>query len=128
MADTTFIVHSDWLMNIANLDVEQQDKIIAEIIRYGTNLEPKHEDDAIVQAFVNMVKGSIDYSKDKYEKKIEKGTSAGREKKINEQEVWKLAKEGKKSNEIASILNCSKSSIDHCEGWKHRKEETFFVF
>lgn len=128
MADTTFIVHSDWLMNIANLDVEQQDKIIAEIIRYGTDLEPKHEDDAIVQAFVNMVKGSIDYSKDKYAKKVEKGTSAGREKKINEQEVWKLAKEGKKSNEIASILNCSKSSIDHCEGWKHRKEEAFFVF
>jgi hypothetical protein len=87
MADTTFIVHSDWLMNIANLDVEQQDKIIVEIIRYGTDLEPKHEDDVIVQAFVNMVKGSIDYSKDKYAKKVEKGASAGREKKINEQEV-----------------------------------------
>lgn len=128
MADTTFIVHSDWLMNIANLDVEQQDKIIAEIIRYGTGLNPRHEDDVIVQAFVNMVKGSIDYSKDKYAKKIEKGTSAGREKKINEQEVWKLAREGKKSDEIASILNCSKSSIDHCEGWKRRNEEAFFVF
>jgi DNA-binding CsgD family transcriptional regulator len=33
----------------------------------------------------------------------------------------RLALEGKNSTEIAEILGVSKSSIDHCEGWKKRK-------
>ena len=80
MTDITFVVHSEWLDCIANLPVEQQDKIIAEIIRYGTGVEMAHSDDAITQAFVNMVKGRIDYSKDKYAQKVEAGTTAGRKK------------------------------------------------
>ena len=65
MADKTFIIHSDWLQNIAQMPLEQQDKIIAEIVRYGTEMEMQYEDDAIVQMAVNFVKGAIDYSKDK---------------------------------------------------------------
>lgn len=127
--DTTFIVHSEWLDNIGNLSIEQQDKIIAEIIRYGTGKELAHADDAITQAFVNMVKGRIDYSKDKYAQKVEAGNNAGRKKKINDADVWNLAhNEGKRSEEIAEILECSKSAVDHSAGWKQRNEEIFFSF
>lgn len=129
MADVTFIVHSEWLENIANLSVEQQDKIIAEIIRYGTGCEMAHTDDAITQAFVNMVKSRIDYSKDKYAQKVEAGTTSGRKKKVSDSEIWNLAhNEGKKSEEIANILGCSKSAVDHSNGWKQRNEEAFFAF
>ena len=69
----TFIIHRDWLKNIEGLPVEQQDKIIAEIVRYGVEMDSQHNDDPITQAFVNMVKGSIDFSKDKYSQKIEAG-------------------------------------------------------
>lgn len=111
MADITFVVHSEWLDCIANLSVEQQDKIIAEIIRYGTGVEMMHGEDAITQAFVNMVKGRIDYSKDKYAQKVEAGTTAGRKRKVSDNEIWNLAhNEGKKSEEIANILGCSKSA------------------
>jgi transposase len=36
-----------------------------------------------------------------------------------------LAKEGKSSTEIATVLGISKSSVDHSDGWKNRKEDTF---
>ncbi len=65
MADT-FIVHKEWLDNIAGLPIEQQDKVIGEFVRYGVGLDSAHNDDAVVQAFVNMLKGRIDYSKEKY--------------------------------------------------------------
>lgn len=129
MSDTTFIVHSDWLTNIANLDIEQQDKIIAEIIRYGTGITSAHPEDAVTQAFVNMVKGSIDYSKDKYAQKVEGGNTAGRKKKVDDNVIWNLAhNENKKSEEIAQILGCSKSAVDHSDGWKKRAEMEFFAF
>ena len=50
--DITFIVHREWLDSIKNLPIEQQDKIIAEFVRYGTDLGLKHPDDALTQSFV----------------------------------------------------------------------------
>ena len=117
MADVTFIVHSDWLENIQDLSVEQQDKVIADIVRYGTGKELMHDDDPMIRSLVNMVKGSIDYSKDKYAAKTQ---SPGRKKSVNEEAITELVKQGKKSAEIAEILGISKSSVDHSEAWKNR--------
>ena len=39
--------------------------------------------------------------------------------------IYDLAKQGKKSGEIAEILGVSKSSIDHSDGWKNRKNDEF---
>ena len=124
MADT-FIVHKEWLDNIAGLPIEQQDKVIGEFVRYGVGLDSAHSDDAVVQAFVNMLKGRIDYSKEKYQQKVDMSKTAGRKKKVDNQQIYDLAREGKTSTEIATILNVSKSSIDHSDGWKNRKEDTF---
>lgn len=80
MADITFVVHGEWLDNIKNLPLEQQDKIIGDLVRYGVERDPAHSNDPVISAFVNMVKGSIDYSKIKYsEKKF-----GGRKKKIDD--------------------------------------------
>lgn len=117
MADVTFIVHSDWLENIQDLSVEQQDKVIADIVRYGTGKQLMHDDDPMIRSLVNMVKGSIDYSKDKYAAKAQ---SPGRKKAVNEEAITELVKQGKKSAEIAEILGISKSSVDHSEAWKNR--------
>ena len=124
MADT-FIVHKEWLDNIAGLPLEQQDKVIGEFVRYGVGLDSAHNDDAVVQAFVNMLKGRIDYSKEKYQQKVDMSKTAGRKKKINDQQIYDLAKSGKTSTEIASMLEVSKSTVDHSEGWKRRKENEF---
>lgn len=124
MADT-FIVHKEWLENIAGLPVEQQDKVIGEFVRYGVGLESAHSDDVVVQAFVNMLKGRIDYSKDKYQQKVDMSKTAGRKKKVNDEQIFKLAKSGKTSTEIANMLEISKSTVDHSEGWKRRKDEEF---
>lgn len=119
--DVTFIVHREWLDSIKNLPIEQQDKIIAEFVRYGTDLGLKHPDDALTQSFVNILKSRIDFSKNKYEKKVQAGKSAGRKKKVDDDEILRLALGGMKSAEIAEKLGVSKSTIDHSDGWKKRK-------
>jgi DNA-binding NarL/FixJ family response regulator len=118
--DVTFIVHREWLDSIKNLPIEQQDKIIAEFVRYGTDLGLKHPDDALTQSFVNILKSRIDFSKNKYEKKVQAGKSAGRKKKVDDDEILRLALGGMKSAEIAEKLGVSKSTIDHSDGWKRR--------
>lgn len=40
-----FIFLREWLDSISNLDITIQDKIIGEIVRYGTNADMVHEDD-----------------------------------------------------------------------------------
>ena len=102
--DVTFIVHREWLDSIKNLPIEQQDKIIAEFVRYGTDLGLKHPDDALTQSFVNILKSRIDFSKNKYEKKVQAGKSAGRKKKVDDDEILRLALGGMKSAEIAEKL------------------------
>ena len=118
--DVTFIVHREWLDSIKNLPIEQQDKIIAEFVRYGTDLGLKHLDDALTQSFVNILKSRIDFSKNKYEKKVQAGKSTGRKKKVDDDEILRLALGGMKSAEIAEKLGVSKSTIDHSDGWKRR--------
>lgn len=123
--NVTFIMHKAWLENIRGLPLEQQDQVIAEIVRYGVEMESQHNDDPVVQAFVNMVKGSIDHTKDKYQQKLDMSKTAGRKKKINDEEIYSLAREGKSSSEIAELLGYSKSSVDHSDGWKNRKDGGF---
>lgn len=122
MADVTFVIHKDWLDSIAGLPVEQQDKIIAEIVRYGTESELQYGDDSFVMAFVNLLKNRIDYSKNQYSQKIEKAKKAGRKKKIDDDEILRLAREGYSAQDISEFLGCTKTSIYHSDGWKKRKE------
>ena len=74
-----------------------------------------------------MLKGRIDYSKNQYAQKVEQGTKGGRPKKVNSEEIYRLAREGKTAQEIANTLGCSKTAIDHDEGWKNRKNDSFLL-
>ena len=123
--DITFIFHSDWLDNIQELPVDIQEKVIAEIVRYGTGRELEHTDDMIVSMAVNFVKKSIDFSKSKYEDKRTNGQNNGRVKKVNDYEVWKLASQGWTAQKVADELGVSKATVDHSLGWKERKNPNF---
>lgn len=125
MADTTFIVHSDWLDSLKDLPIEEQDKIIADTVRYGLEREIIHGNDPRVQAFVKMKSKDIDYSKEKYEQKKYMAQGAGRKKMIDDRAIWELAQQGNTSAKIAEILGVSKSSVDHSIGWKKRREFLF---
>lgn len=125
MAIDTFIVHKEWLDSITSLPLETQDKIIAEFVRYGCGLELMHPEDAVAASFVNILKNRIDYSKEQYAKKVVMGKTAGAKKKVDDRQVYELAREGRSSAEIAQLLNVSKSSIDHSDGWRNRKDDDF---
>jgi predicted transcriptional regulator len=120
-----FVFYGDWYANIKALPVEVQDKIIADIVRYGIDEELAHNDDITVSMAVNFTKRAIDESKAKYQLKVENGKINGRSKKINDNDIYELARAGKKSAEIAVELGISKSAVDHSEGWKNRKNDNF---
>lgn len=121
----TFIVRGEWLDNIETLPLDMQDKVIAEIVRYGTRRATKYDDEPIIFSIVNGYKGRIDSTITDYENKVSMSKTAGRKKKLDNQKVYALAQEGKTAQEIADELGVSKSSIDKSEGWKNRKEEHF---
>ena len=124
MADVTFIVHKDWLTAIEALPIEQQDAVIAELVRYGTELPAKHEDDPIITSMVNLVKGKIDYSKDKYAQKVGGGKNGGRKCKFPPKQIYEVAQEHMDDAQaVADIIGCSKSTVEHSDGWRRRKEK-----
>lgn len=124
MADT-FVFYGEWIDNIKDLPVEEQDKIIADIVRYGTRKELQHENDTYASAIVNMLKGRIDRNIYEYEKKVEMSKTAGRKKKVNDKQIYDMAREGKTASQIALELGCSKATVDKNEGWKNRKIDNF---
>ena len=122
MAVNSFVFKRKWIEKIAALPVEQQDQIIAEIARYGVGLPLQRDSDAYIASMVKLVTDEIDFSKEKYQERLVMSQFAGRKKKVDDEQVLRLALEGKNSTEIAEILGVSKSSIDHSEGWKKRKK------
>ena len=125
MSLNRFVFYGEWLDNIKDLPLDVQDKIIAEIVRYGTDMERQYTDNVMVSMAVNFTKGAIDNSKNEYLKKIEAGNNYGRKKVASDEEIHALAIQGKKSSEIADILGIGKSTVDHSEGWKQRKDKEF---
>ena len=121
----TFIVRGEWLDNIETLPLDMQDKVIAEIVRYGTRKATQYDDDPVIFSIVNGYKGRIDSTITDYENKVSMSKTSGRKKKLDSQKVYALAREGKTAQEIADELGVSKSSIDKSEGWKNRREEHF---
>lgn len=121
----TFVFYGEWIDNIKDLPIEEQDKIIADIVRYGTRKELQHENDTYASAIVNMLKGRIDNNIYEYEKKVEMSKTAGRKKKVNDKQIYDMAREGKTANQIALELGCSKATVDKNEGWKNRKIDNF---
>ena len=120
-----FVFYGEWIDNIKKLPVEEQDRIIADIVRYGIGEDPAHAEDPMVQSFVNFSKGAIDKSKGDYLQKIAAGKKFGRKKSIDDAAIWSLAQEGLSSADIAVKLSISKSSVDHRDGWRQRKNTNF---
>lgn len=82
----------------------------------------RRDGDAYIASMVKLVTDEIDFSKEKYQERLVMSQFAGRKKKVDDEQILRLALTGKNSTEIAEILGVSKSSIDHSEGWKRRKE------
>lgn len=116
------ILFSDWLDSFKDLPIEQQDKIIADTVRYGLGRDQIYATDPIVTSFVKMKSRDIDNLKERYEQKKIMAQKAGRKKSVDDEAIFKLAYEGKSSAEIAQILGISKSSVDHSDGWRDRKK------
>lgn len=121
----TFVMRGEWIDNIATLPPEIQDKVLADIVRFGTGRPTLYDDDPIVFSLVNGYKGSMTNTTNEYLKKIEMSKTAGRKKKISDQRVYELAREGKTAQQVADELGVSKSAIDKSDGWKNRKNDDF---
>ena len=121
----TFIMRGEWIDNISTLPAEIQDKVLADIVRFGTGRATLYDNDPIVFSLVNGYKGSMVNTTNDYKKKIEMSKSAGRKKKIDDKQIYDLAKAGKTAQEVADALGISKSAVDKSDGWRNRKNEEF---
>lgn len=121
----TFVFRGEWIDNIEKMPEEMQDKILADMVRYGTRREMKYKDDPIISSLVNMVKGGIDHTIGEYEKKLEMSKTAGRKKTFDDNIIYDMAREGKTAQEIAKELGCSKSTVDKSDGWRFRKDDNW---
>lgn len=121
----TFVMRGEWIDNISTLPPEIQDKVLADIVRFGTGRETLYDNDPIVFSLVNGYKGSMINTTNEYLKKVEMSKGAGRKKKIDDQRVYELAREGKTAQEVADELGVSKSAIDKNDGWRNRKNDEF---
>lgn len=127
MADVTFIFHSDWLDCIQGMSIEQQDQIIGDIVRYGTRRDLQHEDDGTISMAVNFCKSKIDFSVNKYLEKVENGKKNGsKNKKYTDEMIYNAAQGESNSAAVATKLGCSKSTVDHNDGWLKRNENLNF--
>ena len=124
-----FVFYGEWLENIKGLPVEEQMKIVYDMVQYGTGNEPQFQDDPMVMMGLNFVKGAIEKSKQDYINKVNNGNNYGRKRVVDDNEIYNLAKNGMSSAQISEELGISKSSVDHSAGWKRRKEKDVeFVF
>ena len=124
-----FVFYGEWLENIKGLPVEEQMKIVYDMVQYGTGNEPQFQDDPMVMMGLNFVKGAIEKSKQDYINKVNNGNNYGRKRVVDDNEIYNLAKNGMSSIQISEELGISKSSVDHSAGWKRRKEkDAEFVF
>ena len=121
----TFVFHREWFEDIKELPIEQQMKIVYDMCRKGTNLEPIYEDDIMVKSFVNILSRNVNSSKDAYLAKVNMSKTAGRKKKYSDEEIYNLAREGKTVTEIAYKLGCSTSTVSHSEGYRNRNNKDF---
>ena len=55
----TFIMRGEWIDNISTLPAEIQDKVLADIVRFGTGRPTLYDNDPIVFSLVNGYKGSM---------------------------------------------------------------------
>jgi len=99
-----------------------QDEIIADLVRYGCRIPTVYDDIPQISSYVNLLKGRIDFSIDKYNAKV--GNSGGKKESQNEL-IWRLARTPMTAQKIADELGCSKSKIDHSEGWKQRGNDNY---
>ena len=124
-----FVFYGEWLENIKGLPIEEQMKIVYDMVQYGTGNEPQFQDDPMVMMGLNFVKGAIERSKQDYINKVNNGNNYGRKRVVINSEIYNLAKSGMNSTQISEELGISKSSVDHSEGWRKRKEKDVeFVF
>lgn len=124
-----FVFRKDWgdKLREAGLSKEEEKDFIARIVWYGLygEYEPI-EGNGFANAWLKSIIDQIDYSKDKYQQKVNGGEFGGRESKVEDYKLKSLIAEGKSAIKIAEILGVSKDTIYHNEIWKKRKENKMY--
>lgn len=119
----TFIFRKEWLDNIERLDIGTQDQIISDLARYGAGLPMQHLDNPIVATIVGSQTKRIDASVAAYEEKVTMSKSAGRKRSVDKSRIYELGILGMRAKEIADLLGCSVSTVQHSDEWKRVRQE-----
>ncbi len=112
MADS-FVFYKNWIADLDRLDVDMQDKVIAELARYGCGMPLAHEDDVIISTLAKQHFGGIDVVKQRYQDKVERSKTGGRPTSIDHKRIRELKSTGQyTAKEIAEMVGCSESTVN----------------
>lgn len=118
----SFVFYPEWLEYIQKLgDEDDQRDLLEIIVEYGCQGEFSNENAMMRAVFESLIKPRIDAAQEKYQGRIDGGKKSGRGKKVSEDSIEFLVKEGKKAKEIAETLGISADSVYHSAAWKARK-------
>ena len=119
--DVTFVFHGKWLDVINKLPHDEQDKVIADLVRYGAEMPLQYEDDLVINTLVQSFADRIDNSKKSYQDIQTMGLNNKKDVSDRDALIWKLAHDGMSASQIAAELDVSVSTVNHSKGWRNRK-------
>lgn len=122
------MVMTSWFNNFkSKLSDEQFQQVCCGIIKYGLWREKEEFNDLSVDVVLGFIYEQIERMQDSYDFKVENSKKAGRPKTINDVEIYNLARQGKRANEIAAELHiASVKTVYSSEGWKNRNVSNYF--
>lgn len=121
------LIYEDWLKPAKFMNEEERAEYYYLVLRHRVSGDVRPEDahHPIVASNLIGVLKQIDRANETRDQKSTLGAMGGRPQKSSDIEIWTWAQTHPKgtSKQAAEALGVSKSTIDHSEGWRCRKDE-----
>lgn len=116
----------DWFEQIEKSCTEvQKGELCYKLIKYGLLEVYEESEDSLVNLLLEMYSPQVDAMQEAYEMRVAAAQKGGRPSSINNEEIWRLAKQGLNGTEISIKLGIPKSTIYSSAGWKGRKDDSY---
>lgn len=124
MKDSVVIMRN-WLEQVESLcNEEQMKEFCYHLLKYGLYEEYGKTADPAVSMAMAFITPQIDAMQEDYEKKIAAGARGGKACKVDNEKIWKMAKDGISGGQIAEELGLPRSTVYSSAGWKARDKDS----
>ena len=125
MRDSVVIMRN-WIEQVESLcNEEQLRELCYNLLKYGLYEEYIESKDPAVNMALRFITPQIDAMQEDYQKKIASGAKGGKACKVDNEKIWKMARDGISGGKIAEELGLPRSTVYSSAGWRAREKEQF---